>query len=91
MGGSMAGAIGDDERRREPRRRVLLGGRLSFNSGFGVIECVVRDRSGDGAKLAFGDAAGVPPVFDLQISTTGETRTATVRWRRGDQVGVALA
>lgn len=77
-----------EERRAEPRQRVLKGGTLSFNKGFGALECLVRNLSPKGALLAFGDTAAVPPVFDLHISGQGERRRAHVRWRNMTLVGV---
>jgi hypothetical protein len=55
------------DRRGAGRRRVLKGARLSFNKGYAVFECVVRNMSDCGARLSFGDAAAVPSRFELLI------------------------
>lgn len=75
------------ERRASPRRRVLKGGTLSFNKGYGALECVVRNESGNGALLNFGETSAVPPAFTLTIKG-GEARAAQVRWRTMTLVGV---
>ena len=77
------------ERRAEIRRRVLKGGTLRFNRGYGAMECVVRNQTTDGALLVFGDSSGVPSVFDLAIGADAPRR-AEVKWRGLVAVGVAL-
>lgn len=78
------------ERRSETRHRVLKGGRLTFNKGFGALECIVRNLSAHGARLAFGDATAVPARFDLIISGDDRVREARVRWRTQTVVGIEL-
>ena len=78
------------ERRGEIRHRVLKGGSLSFNNGYGALECVVRNLSGQGAKLAFGDVLAVPPRFSLRVSGEAAAREAQVCWRGETEVGVRL-
>lgn len=78
------------ERRSETRHRALKGGSLSFNKGYGALECVVRNLSAHGARLAFGDTMAVPSRFDLVISGDDRVRDAHVRWRTLTAVGVEL-
>jgi len=78
------------ERRGAGRHKVFKGAKLTFNSGFGSYECVVRNLSESGARLSFGDASCVPPEFDLSI-TGGIARPVQVRWRTMTAVGVAFA
>ena len=79
-----------EDRRREPRHRVLKGGTLTFNNGYGALECVVRNLSAGGARLQFGDTAAVPPRFDLRVSGESKALPARVRWRTITDVGVAF-
>lgn len=76
------------ERRAATRRRVLKGATLSFNKGYGALECVVRNESEKGALLAFGETSAVPPSFDMTIKGSDAIRAAQVRWRTMTQVGV---
>lgn len=78
------------ERRSAQRHKAFKGARLTFNSGFGSYECVVRNLSESGARLAFGDASCIPPDFDLAISGSA-ARPVQVRWRTMTAVGVAFA
>jgi hypothetical protein len=78
------------ERRTAVRQRVYKGASIAFNNGYSVLECVVKNRSDQGARLAFGDALGVPPRFALQVAGEEEQRQAEVRWRGEREVGVRL-
>lgn len=78
------------DRRGVLRHRVFKGASLSFNRGYGAMECVVRNLSASGAKLVFGDALAVPPHFSLRISGEDHPRDATVIWRGAREVGVQL-
>lgn len=77
------------ERRAHGRRRALKGATVSFNKGYDVIECVVRDQSDGGARLVFGTTDGVPNIFAIEISG-GQTRTGHVRWRSRTDLGVTI-
>ncbi len=76
------------ERRAVQRRRVLKGARLSFNRGYGAMECTVRNESTTGALLVFGETSAVPAMFDLTITGSEKPRSARVRWRTPTLVGV---
>ena len=77
------------DRRGAVRQRAFKGASISFNRGYGAVECVVRNLSADGAKLAFGDTLAVPPKFSLRISGE-EPREAEVCWRSPREVGVRI-
>jgi hypothetical protein len=76
------------ERRVAPRRRVLKGAKLSFNRGYGALECVARNESETGALLVFGETSAVPAIFDLTLNGSDGARPARVRWRTPTLVGV---
>lgn len=77
------------DRRIDTRRRVLKGATVSFNKGYSTFECVVRDQSGVGARLSFGETFALPSRFKVAMSNEGE-RDAEVRWRSLSQVGVTF-
>lgn len=79
------------ERRTETRHRVFKGGRLSFNKGYSALECVVRNLSARGARLALGETTAVPNAFALQIAGEDAARPVVVRWRSQAAVGVEFA
>jgi hypothetical protein len=87
---SMPSSEGNAERRSQPRQRVLKGAIIRFNKGYGALECVVRNLSENGARLAFGETTAVPAAFDLKIAGDGNVREARVRWRTPDFIGISL-
>lgn len=76
------------ERRSAMRHKVLKGATLSFNKGYGALECVVRNLSGRGARLHLGETTAVPNFFSLEIAGEQTPRSARVRWRSQTAVGV---
>src|SRR5690606_28225233 len=87
---AISGQTRQGERRAVPRQRMFKGGTLRFNRGYGALECVVRNVSANGARLAFGETSAVPQQFDLRIGTDGQWRAAVVRWRTTRDVGIAF-
>ena len=79
------------EHRNEVRQRVFLKGRIQFNNGASSFDCLVRDLSATGARLAFSETTTLPDVFDLYIPQKERTFRSTLRWRRADGVGVTFA
>jgi uncharacterized protein YceH (UPF0502 family) len=61
-----------------------------FNNRRSSLDCLVRDISDQGAKLKFSEAIAVPDVIELLIPSKNETYRARVRWRVGEEVGVAF-
>jgi hypothetical protein len=82
--------MSDAPKLRAPRLRTILGGRISFNEGFSTIDCIVRNLSDTGAKLAIPSTLGVPEHFDLIILQTNVTRKCRLRWQRGGEMGVSF-
>jgi hypothetical protein len=75
----------DDQRRSRPRKRTLLQRRIVFNARFSLIECVVRDLSATGARIAFPHPIDIPLEFELEIPS----KTLSLRSRvnaRGTRV-----
>lgn len=53
-----------NERRLHGRRRTFKGGKLIFNKGLSVLDCIIRDLSDDGARLELTTTATIPDQFD---------------------------
>jgi hypothetical protein len=79
------------DRRREPRLRSLLGGRIILHRLPSAMDCTVRNIAPHGALVVFPHTAVTPAEFRLHIPCRGETHSAKVIWRRNDRVGVALS
>ena len=79
------------EHRREARQRTFLKGRIIFNNGSSSMDCLVRDMSMSGARLALSQSAVLPEAFDLYIPQKEKTYRSSLRWRRSDGIGITFA
>ncbi len=78
------------DRRKTIRRRTYLGGQIAFNQRSSLMDCLVRNISGNGAKLVFTNTGAVPQEFDLSVHQTARTFRARIIWRRAEEAGVAF-
>lgn len=78
------------DRRSHPRRRTFKGGKLTFNKGLSVLDCIIRDLSDDGASLELESTIGVPETFELLIAPDRVRRRCKVMWRSQRYVGVSF-
>lgn len=76
------------ERRSERRHRVLKGATISFNKGYGALQCVVRNMTEKGAMLAFGETTGIPSEFNFQLAGNDDVKRARICWRQTELVGI---
>ena len=74
------------ERRSHPRLRAYIGAQIVFNQRRSVLDCLVRNVSGEGARIEFTNTALVPEAFDLVMPSREQTRRVRVR----DVAGVTL-
>ncbi len=79
------------DHRRAPRLRALLGATITFNQGGSTVDCLVRDISESGARLAVPASVTLPAAFDLLIPRKNKKRLVRMLWRRADVVGVSFA
>ena len=75
-----------NERRIDPRQRMLKAGTIVYNNSSSVFDCTVRNLSKSGACLMVASPRGVPEEFDLL--TEGARHHCIVSWRRADRIGV---
>ncbi len=77
------------ERRRSNRRNVTLGGRLYFGLCGLNIDCVIRDLSDHGARVAVPKASWKAPR-EVQLLSVREGRlySGKVVWNRGRYLGL---
>jgi len=76
------------ERRKQQRSRVFWEGKVSFNRRQSVLDCVVRNMSDTGAKLAVTESAFVPREFELVVPKRDAAYQARIIWRQSDEVGI---
>ena len=75
-----------DDRRRVPRNRVYKGATIVANAS--LHDCVVRDISSLGARIATVNAGSLPERLSLALNTADTARACRVAWRTSTQVGV---
>ena len=79
-----------NERRRSRRQTRCLRGRVYFNNGRKSLPCLIRDVAYEGARIILTDPADIPNEIDLYIPNRKRIAHASVRWRHGDKLGLAL-
>jgi hypothetical protein len=80
-----------EERRRVPRHKSLLRGRIYYNNRNSSADCLVRDISIHGARLIFADEMPIPEQLELYIPHRAQSYRAHVVWQRGGEAGIAFA
>jgi len=78
------------EHRREVRQRTFLKGRILFNKGASSMDCLVRDMSASGARLAVPEGMELPERFMFRVIGRDFVCAVKVVWRRGSHVGVQI-
>lgn len=78
------------DKRATNRNPSFLGGTITYNNDLWSADCVVRNISDHGAKLAGRNLPVLPDRFDLSIPQKKTKYRVAVRWRARDQLGVAI-
>lgn len=76
------------ERRRVRRTRTFKGAKISLNGS--LRDCVVRDISSLGARLALVSTACIPETISLTFDNARTLRDCRVAWRSPTEIGVAF-
>jgi hypothetical protein len=80
---------GGADRRRSPRKSCTLGGRLFYGLAGLSIDCVIRDISEHGARVAVPSAAWrAPKEIHLLSLREGKVYSGQVVWNRGRYLGL---
>jgi hypothetical protein len=76
--------------RAEPRRRVLLAGRIVYGPAEMTVDCAIVDLSQAGARVRLAGAQLLgEPIYLVNLSH-GYAYKARQAWRRGDLLGLAF-
>jgi hypothetical protein len=78
-----------EEKRAEPRRRVLKGARIVV-AGQSTFDCTVRNLSSNGALIRLPSIVGIPDHFDLVLDD-GQRFTCVVIRRTASDLGVSFS
>jgi hypothetical protein len=79
-----------DCRRSEPRRRVLLAGKIVQANGI-ALDCTIRNITEHGAQIRAAAGQIVPNTFDLIEIRTGIAYRAEVAWRTPAGMGLKFS
>jgi hypothetical protein len=79
-----------DEQRKSGRPRVLLAGRLIFGEAGLTVDCTIRDRTENGARLKLSGPAVLPPRMTLIEIGSGMAHECELSWRRFPEIGVSF-
>jgi hypothetical protein len=77
-----------EEVRRAERVKSFLRAQIIFNQRMSTIDCMVKNISQTGARLALNEALSIPNEFDLFIPQKGRTYRARMVWRDAGAIGV---
>jgi hypothetical protein len=83
--------VGQDERRRVPRRRTKLSVAVVWDEPPELIRATIKDISELGARLLLDEDAVPPDEFDVIELTAGRLHEARVVWRAEPYIGVAFS
>ena len=75
------------ERRRNRRLRTLKQGRIVL-SDWTVMDCLIRDISDEGARVALGGLTELPQQFRLLVVSSNLLMPAELEWQRSLLAGV---
>jgi hypothetical protein len=76
------------ERRRSPRWPCALKAHVRFNNRASALDCVVRDMSHRGARIAFSDILALPRTFELEVPSLDLRVKAQRVWSQAECHGV---
>jgi hypothetical protein len=79
-----------DCRRRKPRRRVLLAGKIVQANGL-TPDCTIRNLTDTGAQVRFAAGQVAPDEFYLLEIRAGVAYRAHVAWRTATEAGVRFS
>ena len=76
------------DRRKLPRQRAYLGGKIVFNNRFSVVDCLVRDVSARGARVECPASVPMAQDVDFVIECKGLEARARMVWRSPTEIGL---
>jgi hypothetical protein len=77
-----------EDKRGAHRNRTFLKAELDVSGGLSSLGCIVKDLSDTGARLVLSDGVVLPETFRLRLPKPDRWVHVSVRWRRGEFVGV---
>jgi hypothetical protein len=79
---------GAENLRAMERIRSFLRAQIVFNHRMSTIDCIIKNISPSGAKIALSDLLAVPTEFEVYIPQKGRSHRARLVWRDKESIGV---
>jgi hypothetical protein len=76
------------EKRANDRIRSFLRAQIIFNNRMTTIECIIKNISATGARVALNESLAVPTEFDIYIPQRARNHRARLVWRDKESIGV---
>ena len=76
------------DKRASDRIRSFLRAQIIFNNRMTTIDCIIKNISATGARVALNDTLAVPTEFDIYIPQRGCSHHARLVWRDRDTIGI---
>jgi len=77
-----------EDARRSERIKSFLRAQIIFNNRLSTVDCIVKNISLHGARVALDEAMTIPNQFELHIPQKGKTYRARMAWRDSGAIGV---
>lgn len=78
------------EQRSTERIRSFLRAQITYNNRMTTIDCIIKNYSASGARIALSDTLAVPTEFDVFIPAKQRGHHARLVWRDKDSIGVSF-
>jgi hypothetical protein len=76
------------DKRYAQRSRTFLKAEIDLNGGLSTLSCIVKDLSETGARVLVSEGIALPETFRIHLPKPDRWVQATLRWRRGEYIGV---
>ncbi|MGA3304205.1 MAG: PilZ domain-containing protein [Methylovirgula sp.] len=83
-----ASAAIEPDKRASDRIRSFLRAQIIFNNRMTTIDCIIKNISATGARIALNDTLAVPTEFEIYIPQRGCSHHARLVWRDRDSIGI---
>ncbi len=78
------------EQRSTERIRSFLRAQITYNNRMTTIDCIIKNYSASGARIALSDTLAVPTEFDVFIPAKQRSHHARLVWRDKESIGVSF-
>ncbi|MBU6299677.1 MAG: PilZ domain-containing protein [Alphaproteobacteria bacterium] len=82
--------VSPENKRREPRKRVLLSGKIVYRDGAASVDCAILDHPGTGARVRIPRGQTIPSRFHLIDIRNRKAYEAVVVWFAPPFAGLRL-